>query len=385
MNKSAITSNPRLHVEVVKGKENIKKINRDWDDLFRRAHKAPPYFSRAWVQTFMTETNFKGTPLLITVRSDSKLVALLPLIVHNIFGLKFAKVAPTTILCYNGILLDPNYPEVNRIVADVLQREKIAHVFYNKYLSSMDEPTNELIEEMGLHNFAFKRWRRHICLWTHLEPTFDQVLENRRTGKQRRWLLRKEKRVFKQGDVSVVCYTGKEITRKITARIAAIQEDSWVKAEGAAILKQTFYQKLLEEIGKAGIGCVCLMTKDGDDVAFVYALRVKNSLYPKWMSYRQKYGTSSSLSYGKVLYMQLIRYACDEGIDFLDLGFGQDKWKEVWASDKQNIDRVIAGRSIIGHTAILCYNILRWYAKIKWFLHRQYKKIRKNRERDNLP
>lgn len=365
-----------LRCQIVRGADSIAELSEDWDDLFTRAKDAPPYFSRAWIQTFITEKHVKGKPLLITVWSDAKLVALLPLTICNYFGIKVAKTAPTTILCYTGILLDPDYREAVRVIADIWLREKIAHIFYNKYLASLDKPTNELLAELHRHNFTYKRWKRHVCLWTHLEPNFDQVLKNRRTGEQRRWLLRKERRVFKQGNVAVTCCTGKEITPEITARIAAIQKDSWLKAEGRAVLNQKFYQKLLVEMGKAGIGYAWLMTMGGDDVAFIYALRVNDRLYPKWMSYRSKYGTSTSLSFGKVLYMQMVRDACNKGISMLDLGFGKEKWKNLWATERQSIDLIISGHGFIGYLTPFICGILLKCSHYKWRLHRYIKQFR---------
>jgi len=374
MNKKEIEC--KLHCKIIRGIDGVTGLSEEWDSLFKRAHKAPPYFSRAWVQTFMTENHVNGKPLLITVWSDSKLVALLPLTICSYLGIKLAKVAPTTILCYTGILVDPDYHEAIHAVAEVLKQEKIAHIFYNKYLSSLDEPTNELTAELIRHNSVYKRWKRRTCPWTILEPSFDQVLNSRRTGEQRRWLLRKERRIFKSGDVKVVRYNGSQITPEITARIAAIQADSWVKAEGKAVLSQTFYQKLLVEMGKAGLGYVWLMTKNGDDVAFIYALRVNDRLYPKWMSYRQKYGTSSSLSYGTVLYMQMVRDACNEGINILDLGFGQDSWKQLWTTDNQTIDMFISGRGFIGYSSAFLCGVLLRCAKYKWSLHKRVTKFR---------
>lgn len=378
MNKKGVES--ELRGQIVRGMDSINSLTKDWDDLFIRADKAPPFYSRAWIQTFISEKNVKGTPLLITVWSESKLVALLPLTISSYWGIKMAMGTPTTTLCCTGILVDPNYQEAIRVIAEAWVREKIAHAFYNKYTSSQDESTNKLFEELSRHGFICRRWQRHVCLWTCLEPNFDQALKNRRTGEQRRWLLRKERRVFKQGDVAIACYIGKEITPEITARIAAIQEDSWVKEEGAAVLGKSFYQKLLIEMGKAGLGYVWLMTKDGDDVAFLYALRVNSRLYPKWMSYRHKYGTSSSLSFGKVLYMQMVRDACNKGIDLLDLGFGEDKWKSVWATDRHVIDTAISGRGLIGRTEVICCWVIRKCVRFKWLLHDRFQKLRNIRK-----
>src|SRR4030042_3077186 len=311
MNKKGVES--ELRGQMVRGTDGINSLTKDWDDLFRRADTAPPFYSRAWVQTFISEKNIKGTPLLMTVWSESKLVALLPLTISSYCGIKVATVVPTTILCCTGILGDPNYHEAFRVIAEVWAQEKIAHVFYNKYTSSRDESTNKLFEELTRHGFVCRRRERHVCLKAHLEPSFEMVLKKSRTRKQREKLLYHERRIFKSGDVKMTRYTGKQITPEVTKRIADIQNHSWVKAQGAAVLGQPFYQKLLVEMGQADIGCAWLMTKDSEDIAFLYALRLDRSLYPKWMAYKLEYG-SSSLSFGKTMCMQVIRDACNENI-----------------------------------------------------------------------
>ena len=369
-----------LRGQVVRGAKSIAKLARDWDELFERANQPAPYLSRAWIQTFINEKNIKGAPLLIAVWCDYKLVALLPLTVISFCGIRLAMVVPTAELCYTGVLVDPDYQDAIRAVADIWVQEKVGHVFYNKYLSSMDEPTNLLIAEMSRRGFVYRRWKRHVCVWTNLEPSFDQVLRKRRTGDQRRWLLRKERRVFKQGDVAVARFNGEQITPEITKRIAAIEQESWKNVIGRAVLGQAFYQRLLVEMGKASLGCVWLITKNGDDVAFLYAFRVKNSLYPKWMAFRLKYSSLTSMSFGKVLVMQVIRDACDEGIRLLDLGFGEDPWKKLWATESHNIERIIAGHGFIGNIAILGYSVLKWCARCEYLMRRYFRNFRRIRK-----
>ncbi|MHC4436675.1 MAG: GNAT family N-acetyltransferase [Planctomycetota bacterium] len=370
-----------LRGQVVRGAGSIDKLDRDWDELFERAHRPAPYLSRAWIQTFISERHIKGTPLLITVWCDSRLVALLPLAVSSFCGIRVAMLVPTNVLCYTGVLVDPDCHEAIRALADICVREKVAHVFYNKYTSSKDEFTNELFTELSRHRFVCRHWQRHVGLQVYLEQSFDRILRKTRTRMQRQKLLYHERRVFKSGGVKVARYIGKQITPEIMARIADIQENSWVKAQGAAVLGQAFYQRLLVEMGKADLGCVWLMTKSSDDIAFLYAFRVKNSLYPKWMAYKHGHGYSSTLSFGKVLVMQVIRDACNEGICLLDLGFGEESWKRLWASDSHNIERIIAGRGLIGETAILCYGLLQWCARCKYLVYRFFRNLKKIRKK----
>jgi CelD/BcsL family acetyltransferase involved in cellulose biosynthesis len=365
-----------LQCRIIRGIDEIAAISEDWDDLFSRAHEAPAYFSRAWVQPFINEKQVKGQPLLVTVWSDSKLVALLPLTICNYFGIKIAKIVPTTILNYTGLLLDPEYPDSIHTIIEVLARDKIAHAFYNKYTMLLDKDTNRFFEELSNYGFTCRRWERNRCLWTLLEPDFDEVLKSRRTGEQRRWLLNKERRLFKDGDITVNCYNGKDITPEIISRIAAIQKDSWLKEEGKVVFEQPFYQKLLLETGKAGMTYIWLMTKGGEDAAFICSFIVKDRLYLKWLSYRNKYGASSSLSFGKVLFMQMVRYACDNGIRMLDFGFGLDDWKGIWAKDHQNIDLIISGRGSLGRLSLFLCDLFLDLSKCKWRFQQGAGKLR---------
>ena len=114
---------------------------------------------------------------------------------------------------------------------------------------------------------------------------------------------------------------------------------------------------------------------NSEDIAFIYCLRAHDSLSFKWMSYKLNYG-SSTLSFGKALYTQVIRDACDEGISMLDLGFGKDKWKKLWATERQSVDLFISGRGFIGYLASFICGILLKYSYYRWRLHRYIKQFR---------
>ncbi len=374
IDKKEIKTN--LNVKIVRGLEDINKLKKDWEDLFKHADNASPYYSSAWILTFISEKENKGVPTLITVWSDSKLVALLPVTIRNYFGIKTAIGIPSDVLCCTGILADPNYQdEALSAIAQIWVQERIARIFYNKFTSSWDKSTNKLFEELGHHGLVNRRWKRHVCLKGRLEPDFDELLRKTRNKKQRQKLLYHEKQIFKSGDVKLNRYAGKQITDEITARIADIQNNSWVKEEEDAFLIRPLYQKLLFELGQADIGCAWILTTESEDIAFLYGLRVKDNFYIKWMSYKQKYG-SSTLSYGKALYTQVIRDACKEGVSVIDFGFGEDRWKQHWATSRDNIKIVISGYGIAGYLAVLVYGVLLKCAKFMWRLYQCINRLR---------
>jgi len=372
----------QMHGDVVRSADNIAKLGQEWDDLFERAQDAMPYLSRAWAETFISEKRIRGTPLLIVVWDGTKLAALLPLSIRGFCGIRVAEPIGTTEPSYLGLLADLNYAGAIQAVADLWVRERVAHAFCDKYLSSLDETTNELLAELANHGFTYKLGFRRVCPWIHLNRSFEDYLQKTKSGRRRRKLRYQEKQVFEAGDVAVVRYIGEDITPEVIARIAAIQQDSWMKRRGAAVLGKQFHQKLSTEMAKAGLGHIWLMTMAGDDVAFGYALVAHKKLALKWLAFKLKY--ESSLSFGKILTMQMIRDACQENIESFDFGLGDSEYKQFWATDNHDVAMAVAGRGVLGYLTVLCYRVMWRLAKQKWLFslyHRFQKRRRLLKER----
>lgn len=366
----------QLHGEVVRSADNIAKIGQEWDDLFARVQEAPAFLSRAWAETFISEKRIRGIPLLIVVWAGPELVALLPMSIRSFFGIRLAEPIGATEPSYLGLLADLNYAGAIQVVADVWIRERVAHAFYDKYLSSLDEVTNKLIAELGCRGFTYKLGFRRICPWIRLACSFDEYLKNNKSAHSRQTIRRKERKLCNNKDVKQECYSGTEVTPEILRRIAVIQQESWMKERGAAVLGQPFYQKLLAEMAKAGFGRLWLLTIDNEDAAFIYFFVAHRKLDLKWTAFKLKYRKSGSV--GMILTSWTIQKACEEGILSYDFGFGDADYKRFWATDNHNVERVVAGRGIWGYLAVFCYSATWWLAKSKWLfsLYHRFKKWR---------
>lgn len=381
MNKQTVEC--ELRGQVIRGADSIAELSKDWDDLFTRSKDAPAFLSRAWTQTFINQKHFKGNPYLIAVWSDKKLVALLPFTVHKICGIRIAQPIGLNVPSYLGLLLDPDYAGAIDITADVWIRENIADAFYNKYLSSLDKPTNQLFREFKKRGCKFKCGFPRLCPWIRLGCSFDEYLQKNKSRKSRKKLRSTERKIKDNGNVKIIHYKGKEITREVYNRIANIQIKSWQKRRGAAVLGQSFYQKLLAAMADYGLSQIWLMTINGDDTAFSYVLEAHKQLYYKWTAFKLKY--KSPLSYGKILTMHLIREACEENIESIDLGLGNSKFKRFWATDNHDVERVIVGRGVLGHLAVACYSTVWRIAENKRFFSiysrlRRWYLVRKQRQ-----
>ena len=363
-----------LHGEFIQGKENIAKLSSEWDKLFTRAKDTSPYLSRAWLQTFIDEDHYEGIPGLIAVRSDTELAALLPVSIQNFFGFRFGKLLSAEIPAYLGLLLDPNYPDAIAVAADTWIKEKIAHIFINKHVSSLDEVTQNFVKELNCRGFKHKYGYQRICYGIELGCSFDEYMQKNKTGKRRRKLGYAERQLFSSGNVEVKNYKGREITSEILERIAQIQEESWLKRRGASVLKEQFYQKLLSNLSQAGFGSVWIMSIDGEDAAFAFYSITHNILYYQYVAFKLKF--KSSLSIGQILLMQIIRDACENGIRYFDFGHGEGEYKRFWSNHNYNVQWVVAGRGPAGRIIILCYQLAWLLAGQKRFLS-LFQRIRK--------
>lgn len=363
-----------MHAELLRCPEALMTLGRDWDDLFERAVDAPPYLSRAWINVFVREGRLRGTPLFIVVYTEQKLVALLSLAVRSLPGVKMAEPIGTGEPSYLGVLLDPDYPSAIQHMADFIASESGIGLLCFRNVSSTDQATNGLLTELSQKQFSCRRTTRTLCFFIRLACSFDEYLMSSKSSRQRKKLRKEERKLYRYGRVQLLRYEAAEISREMLLRIAAIQEESWLKRRGAAILKQPFYQKLLLEMARAGFGKVWLITINGEDAAFKYALFAHRRLYLQWTAFKLKY--ASSVSVGKLLIMMTIHKACDEGILSIDFGHGDAPHKRFWATGSHEVSRAAAGSGLIGGLAVLGFAAVWWLAKHQW-LREQYRGFRR--------
>ena len=363
-----------IDLRIVEGAEGISEFGDDWDDLFIRAKDAPPFLSRFWIKTFVEEDCLSGTPVFVLAFSGTKLVALLPLAVRRILNIKIAVPISAGTGAYLGLLIDPDYLSAIKGIADFVISENIFSVYYNADLSSEDKATNDLLDELMGRGYYCRKVFRDPCFCLRLNCSFDEYLRKQKPkSKQRYQLLYREKKLYKSADIRVTRYVGTEITSEVNRRMAAIQLESWMKRRGAAVLGKPFYQKLVENMAADGFGQVWLMTIDGEDAAFVCSFVAHGQHHPFWTAFKLKY--KSQLSIGKFLLMQVIRNACEDGVQLFDFNYGDAEYKRFWATDCNKVYRVAAGRGFMGYLVVMfCYYFLQ-LKQIKW-LHSFYRRVR---------
>lgn len=366
--------NQNFRIQIVERAADISNLGKDWDDLFVRSVDAPAFLSRSWISTYIEEGAIKGTPLFILAWCDAKLVAMFPLEVRKYLNTKIAMPISTCKGFYLGLLLDPNYRSVITNIADLIKSRRIFDVYYSEDLSSEDKATNDLLDELVKKGYSRRQVFRNPCFCFQLDCSFDEYFKKKASSKSRQNLLRRERRLFESGEIKVEHYAGREVTPDILVRIAAIEEQSWLKRRGAALLGKPFYQKLLLRMAEAGFGHVWLMTINGDDAAFEYVFVNHKKLQFGWRAFKLKH--SSSVSIGQILMMHTIRDACSNGILSMDIGHGEADYKSFWAEDSYKVNRVVAGYGAGGYLIAICYYITWRIAKIER-IRSSYRRIRR--------
>ncbi|MHC4116159.1 MAG: GNAT family N-acetyltransferase [Planctomycetota bacterium] len=363
-----------LRVEVAEGAEAVAELSEHWDDLFARATDATPFLARAWIGTYIEEGRAQGAALFLLVWHETKLVALLPLALRRRFAAKVAMPISTTHGFYLGLLLDPAYEAAVEQLADTIASRRIFDVYYSVDLSSEDRATNELLHKMSEKGHYVRRVSRNPSFRSKLCSSFDEYFKSNASAKSRQNLRRRERRLYETHDVKIEHYGPEEVTSEILRRIAAVEQQSWLKRRGAAVLSGSFHQKLLLEMARAGVGTIWLMTIDGADAAYEYVLVAHKRLVFGWRAFDLKY--TSSMSIGQILMMQTIRDACAAGIESIDIGHGDAGYKRFWARDVSSVDRVVAGRGLRGRLAAAAFCIVWRLAKVEW-LRSSYRRARK--------
>lgn len=301
-------------------------------------------------------------------------MALFPLEVRKCLNVKIAMPINTLKGYYLGLLIDPDYLSVIKCLADTIKSGKVFDIYHSEDLSSEDMATNNFLDELARKGYCRRQVFRNPCFYFKLGCSFDEYFKKEASSKSRQNLRRRERRLFETGNVKVEHYADGKVTPEVLLRIAAVEEQSWLKRRGAAVLQKPFYQKLLLKMAKAGIGHVWLMTIDGEDAAFEYVFISHKRLQFGWRAFSLKY--TSSVSIGQILMMHTIRDACSNGILSMDIGHGEADYKRFWADDSYKVNRVVAGCGLMGRLIATYYYLIWRLAEIEWF-HLSYRRIRR--------
>ena len=357
---------------VVRGRDEVLAIGTAWDELMRRAVGAPAFMDRSWIEPWIRRGRFAGEPCAVTVWEGERLVALLPLIVRSAMGVRIAVPIGVEQPGYHGLVADPADAGAIETAADACLRDRVFHVLRLDDAATLDAPTQALLYAFTRRGLRVARDHRNPCPAIELSCTYDEFLQRTKSSKSRQTLRRKERKLMEGGAVALTHLVGREITGEAMRRAAVVQDESWMRRRGASVLKEDFYQDLTLSAAGAGIAHLWLVTVDGEDAAFVYALVHGPRLEFVWTAFRLKY---EPRSVGQVLLGWSIRDACAMGLQTYDFGHGDAEYKRFWSTGHHDVFRVVVARGLPGRLVAAGHELTWRLARVGW-LRRLYRAVR---------
>ena len=357
---------------VIRGRDEVLALGAAWDDLMRRAPEAPGFMARSWIEPWIRHGRLAGEACAVTVWAGDRLVALLPLAVRSAMGVTTAAPLGVEQPCYHGLVLDPEFPGAVDVTAEICLRERVFHVLRLDDAATFDRPTQDFLDAFARRGLVVARDHRNPCPAIALGCTFDEFLQRTKSGKSRQTLRRKERKLMESGAVVLTHLAGTEITPDAMRRAAVVQDESWMRRRGASVLKEDFYQALTLSAARAGLAHLWLVTIDGEDAAFVYALVQGTRLEFVWTAFRLKY---EPRSVGQVLTGWTIRDACALGLSTYDFGHGDAEYKRFWSTGNDDVYRVVVARGLAGRTLAAGHALVWRLARVGW-LRRLYRALR---------
>ncbi len=373
------TSAAKLRIEVL---YDLEAAQSDWRALFAcapaSAYQAYDY-AKAW---FSTIGRAQGVaPVVVVLRDASREAqALLPLGVRNLAGLRVAEFAGGRESNFGLALIRPG--------ATVDFREALAAAgrsikpaidfFYLRHqplrMNGEDNPLATL-RSAPSPSFAYG-----VAL-----PSNLQAFDGRLSGKARKKLRHKERRLAAEGEVvfehRAQGASGKEILAALGAQKAARLVSLGVKAGGGFASPATadFLQQLLD----AGLLETHALRLSGRIVATYVGLAHRG----RYSTFANSFDMSEDIarsSPGEALLHALLRDCVSRGFDYFDLGVGEARYKDAVCDETIELyDSVVAVtlRGVAAAIALRVFLFAKRFAKQTPAIAQLFAKARRNLRR----
>ncbi len=221
--------------------------------------------------------------------------------------------------------------------------------------------------------------RGHI---TRLKGSWNAYYKSKTRAKTRSSNRRKKKQLQKLGEFKILCpATGSELDRVVETMF--LQKSQYYRELGVTDLfasehRCRFLRHMIKEHADVGLVHVAAIQVGDQIVATNLSLVYENCLYNMISSYARD--TSTRFSPGTVLLHSLFQWAIENEIEMVDLGIGDDPYKDRWCEENMDIYDSIIPMNVRGCTAatlLLARLLLKRYVKSSDTLLRLAKALRR--------
>ncbi|HXF51459.1 MAG TPA: GNAT family N-acetyltransferase [Dehalococcoidia bacterium] len=322
--------------------EEFGRLQAEWEGLLSLCPRPSPFvhpaFQRAWADAFLGGAE-GPEPLLWSVREGERLIGVASLLARD--G-TLALAGDPSVCDYADLVCTPGYEEA--FLAELLTRARASFEGVDLWGLQEDSPTLSALDGAARRaGFDVARELEAVAPAVRLPGSWEEYLAG--LSKKDRHELRRKIRRFGAlgGGVRVRAVTGgPELTegaRVLRELMAMSRQDKLEFLRRPQM--ETFFARLVEEMGAAGLIRLYVVDLDGKPVAAVLCFLLANRLY----MYNSGYDPAlAQYSVGLVSKAAVIQDAIEQGYECVDFLRGDESYKYDLGATDQRIYRCVLTR-----------------------------------------
>jgi len=343
---------------LVGGLEIIEKISAEWIELCEEGASNEPFFRPEWFRAFVK--NFENEILLVTVRKNRKLKAVLPLVrkkdsLHGIPVVKLGAIFNLQSQRFDVIHTadESEKDEILNALWREIKRQKGWNVFETR-LTYKTSWISDLVKIAERENYKTGIWEMDSAPFVTLPEGEEkgELIENYFKGlsKNRRKLLSKNLRHLQEiGKVEFVVTQG--FSKELIEKYFALEAQSWKARNGTDVNSDAKIAKLHEDFAREcaakNVLFIHELKLDGKTIAMYLSIGFDEKRTIGWkMSFDENY---AKFSPGNVLFKEVLSECMRRNSTELDMLSPSNYNKKLFASgEREHAAFYIFQRGIYG-------------------------------------
>jgi CelD/BcsL family acetyltransferase involved in cellulose biosynthesis len=381
-----------LRVEVIRDATGFDALEAEWDALVERAQIEHPFVRYDWVRTWWECFGADRELYVLAVRSNARLVALLPLMRtrSRMYGLSVWRLEFTANVHtprFDAVIAE-RADEVYALLLDHLHEHAPRwHVIVLPELAESSRTPAALIRLTKGRSLRAGVWSAGASPVISLSEGFDAVHARLPAGR-RRSLRTRLRRTQLLGDVLLEVVDDAARLAGALADGFRIEAGGWKGKAGTAIAcdenLQRFYTRIAERAARSGTLRLMFLRIGDKRVAFAYCLRQGRTLYLLKTGFDPQYAPHSPFN---LLMLRAVEASCREGLQAFDLLGDDEPWKREWTRDRSERRWLLLCRSSGRGLAIHCikFLVVPWIKRTGAFMRSAQPRFQRRRRRPRVP
>lgn len=342
-----------LHVEIIDDRRRFTALRREWNGLLASSRADCLFLTWEWMHTWWRHLSEGRQLFMVTVRRDSKLVALAPLAISKVWSsvrtCEFIGVGSVGSDYLDFIVDREQESEAVETLVECLAKSGLS-----LRLPSVKE--NSLVASAVIGKLSDRGWRvrkvaMQVCPFIDLSSaSFDSYIGTR--GSSHRYNFKRRLRnLEKTYAVAFERAESDDECRAALQNVIALHLNRWSTRGGSDGFHEerllTFHQELIAVTREEGWLRLRVLTLNGHPAGAFYGFRYRG----KYIFYQSGFDEAFlKQSVGLVTIGLTIKEAIEEGAVEYDFLHGDESYKFLWASEVRPLFRIelyppgVAGR-----------------------------------------